>query len=183
MLTIECLSPRAYTCICICLQVHAHIYTHIYRAAAGVTWIQVAFLRSHLYPIRVGNINVPSTAMEDLLDLLTYDCPLTGKKRCAADPFQQFGLKWQKILGCRIHSMPNRSLLSIQIDVCSYCVVQDPGIRSFFFKQRVEACSSSCTCWGHGRRTSCCTEKQQSTSAWLLLSSAFCCRISCDVVT
>ena len=93
---------------------YMHIYTHIYRATAGVTWIQVVFLRSHLYPIRVGNIyNVPSTAMEDLLDLLTYDCPFTGKKRCAADPFQQFGLKRQKILGCRIHSMPNRSLLSI----------------------------------------------------------------------
>ena len=27
-------------------------------------------------------------AVDDFLDLLTYECPITGRKRCAADPLR-----------------------------------------------------------------------------------------------
>lgn len=60
---------------------------------------------------------------EELRDLLTYDCPVTGRKRCPPYSDEWMGInKTRKTLRCTKQCLPNISFKTVRCHACIFLV-------------------------------------------------------------
>ena len=82
------------------------IYIYIYRGLMGFIGLRrlmgfAGFQKPNHIRLRTKTLYFIN-AMEDFLDLLTYDCPFTGRKRCAADPYEKLECKYPRSPSCNL---------------------------------------------------------------------------------